>query len=192
MTSTKIFRWFALDMAIWACVPTLFLFAYVHYQDAPPDAVLPHYRLVLLSFLCLAVLRITLSQLILNRFVTQLAAASVTVLLLIILILYYSLVLVGLGSWGQVISYDLIASYATQIPDLADTLGISIFLAVCAILFGYALLLVAASVYIRRFDWTPHLARYLGGWRAIGIAAFGAAICDGNSEFYGRSRDQQR
>ncbi len=102
---------------------------------------MPHYRLVLLSFMCLAVLRITWSRLIPTRFGSQLAATTVTALLPTVAVFYYGLVLIGLCTRGQFISLNLIASYSTQLPDLADAIGISTPLTLSALIFGYSLLL---------------------------------------------------
>ena len=64
MVVTKIFRRLALDVVLWLCAPTLFLFAYVYFHGLPLTAALPHYRLVLLALLSLTLGRILLSRLI--------------------------------------------------------------------------------------------------------------------------------
>ncbi len=176
MVATKIFRRLALDVVLWLCAPTLFLFAYVFFHGSPLTAALPHYRLVLLALLSLTLGRIILFRLIWNEFGSQLAAAIITAFFLIVLLFYYGLVLIGLGSWGQVISVDLITSYATQLPDLAKTLGIPLFLAISALGLAYAFLFAAVLRYLKKFDWTLDLAPRLPGWRIAAISAFGAVI----------------
>jgi glucan phosphoethanolaminetransferase (alkaline phosphatase superfamily) len=148
----------------------------VFLHGAPLAAVLPHYRLVLLALLSLILSRIILSRLIWNQFGLQLAAAIIAAFFLFVVLFYYGLVLVGLGSWGQVASLDLIASYATQLPDLAETLEIPLLLAISTLAFVYALLFAAAWRYIKKFDWIFDLTPSLTGRRIPALSAFGAVI----------------
>lgn len=178
----KLCGWLALDLLAWGCIPSLFLFIYVRNHSAPIEAVLPHFRLVLLVFLTLALIRIILFHLIPGKFNSQFSASIIIAFALLLLVLYYSLVLVGLNSWGQVISVDLITSYLAQLPELAETLGISLFIATGLLGSVYVLLLVLVLAYVKRFDWTVLVGRSFGGWRLTGVFFLGAVV--NGSEYF--------
>jgi hypothetical protein len=89
--------------------------------------------------------------------------------------LYYLLVLTGLDAWGQVISWDLIWSYARQSPALADAVGISFAFSALALMLVLGLFAGFAWWYLQKVDWptkiveaTPRKILLLG---AVGITA---------------------
>ena len=95
------------------------------------------------------------------------------------MLVYYALVLVGLEYWGRVISWELVASYATQMPVLADTLGISLPLAVGAVALVFSAMLAAAWLYAGRFDWAPTVARRVSRpvlWVALPAATLAVTV----------------
>jgi glucan phosphoethanolaminetransferase (alkaline phosphatase superfamily) len=160
LSSRQLLGRLALDLAAWCCMPAAFLLLYVYGHSVPGDAVLPHLRLVILALLGLTLVRLVLAVLIASPRGLRLAASLVTSTLLAVMILYYALVLIGLQSWGRVVSWELIASYSPQVLKLADALAISIPLSAGLLALGYLALLAGAWTYLKRFDWTPYAARH--------------------------------
>lgn len=152
------------DIVAWYCVPAVFLFIYVNRYVGAADAVVPHLRLVTLMLLGLTLVRLILSLLIPGQTTVRLAASIAASALLAIMIVYYCLVLIGLDSWGRVISWELMASYSGQAFRLADALGISVPFAIAAAVLGYLGLLALVWIYLKYFDWTPLVKRIAPVW----------------------------
>ena len=152
------------DILVWFCLPVLFMILYVGHFGLSLEAVLPHFRLVLLGWLTVAVCRALLSVVFRAEGASRVACAFVTSLALLVLVSYYGAVLTGLQSWGQVISWELISSYAIQLPALADALGLSTALIGLAFLVLFGLVFAAVWTYVRWFDWTWPVKRHTSGW----------------------------
>src|SRR5262249_47376469 len=155
----------ALDIVLWAAAPSLFLFVYVGSYSAPLDSVLPHVRLVMCAFLGVTMMRLCMSRLISQKHGSLLAASIIIACALLLVCLYYGLVLIGLHSWAQVISYQLICSYAVQLPVLSEALGISLLVAASTVVVVVAVVMVTVRAYLRHFDWTVDFVRELSPWR---------------------------
>lgn len=158
MHTRYIFPRIGLDIAAWFALPAAFLFAYVTLFSAPSVGVLPHFYLVGLAFLALVTLRLAMFWMIPAQAWAQLAASLLTSAMLAVMIVYYCLVLIGIQSWGRVISWDLITSYSSQIPQLLDALEIPFFIAASGIALAYMSLLAATWFYLGKFDWTPRFS----------------------------------
>lgn len=172
MQTTRALLRLGLDAALWLCIPAGFLFLYVGRYAAPTDAVWPHLRVVGLALAAFALARIALAAPARTPSAHRLATAILAAALLMVMLGYYALVVIGLEFWGRVISWHLMASYAAQVPELAETLGVSLPLAGGAFaLIGLALL-AAGWFYAALLDWAPALARRISGpvlW--IGVPA---------------------
>jgi glucan phosphoethanolaminetransferase (alkaline phosphatase superfamily) len=168
----------ALDIALWCAAPAAFLLAYVCLYGAPGSAVLPHLRLILDALLAVALCRLVLAIL-LARAPRALRAASAVLLAAALtpLLLYYALVLVGLRSWGRVVSWELIASYGGQAFRFAEALGVPVPLALGALATGFLLALAAAWAYLGSFDWAPHAARSAPRGAVASALLLGSALC---------------
>jgi glucan phosphoethanolaminetransferase (alkaline phosphatase superfamily) len=168
-------RGLALDLLAWCCMPAAFLFVCVSRHLLPAEAVIPHLRLVMLPLLGLALLRLMLSAAGLGVGAVRLAAALAAAVLLTVMASYYVLVVIGLQSWGRVVSWDLITSYGAQAPMLADALEIPLLVVVAVIALVYAALFGAAWAYLRHFDWVPALRRAVAPWLStLMVCAAGA------------------
>lgn len=166
-----------LDIACWFGAPSIFLYAYVTHYFAPRDSISPHIYLISLIFVALITLRLSFNLVMADQAKARLAASLLTSFLVASIIIYYCLVLIGLESWGRVISWQLIASYFGQLPELLDTLGISFFLAVVALTLAYSALLTATWIYFYQFDWIPQFALTTTiRFRAV-ILSLGFLIC---------------
>jgi len=168
-------RGLAADLVAWFCIPAAFLAACVGRQLLPAEAVAPHLRLLLIPLLGFTLLRLLLAAAGLGARAARAASALAASLLLAAMLAYYLAVVIGLQSWGRVVSWDLITSYAAQLPMLAGALEISLPLVAAAALAAWLALLGAAWLYFGRFDWTA-------GFRRSASAAFLAVIvCAGGA-----------
>lgn len=177
MRATQLIKRVGMDVAVWCCIPSVFLFFYVHFHAISSDAIGPHLYLVLISLLSLTLIRLTLCRLIPGRRVAHTVTSCVISAVLMSMLLYYVLVLVGLGSWARVISWDLITSYTIQLPGLIDSLGFSVYLVSVLFAIGYAALTYATHAYIKRFDWVSLLLPEISGGGHLFIVTAGFAIC---------------
>ena len=143
-----------IEAVAWLCLPAAFLYVYVGHYAVPADAVLPHLRLIGLTLATFALARIAFVALARSPRAQRLGTAVLAATLFTILGLYYALALIGLEYWGRVISWELMKGYATHLPQLAETLGVSPSLAVAALALLYAALL-AITWFCTRLDWAP-------------------------------------
>src|SRR3712207_2608762 len=102
----------ALDTALWAIVPAVFLAIYVLREGAPSESVLPHLRLVLVLLAAVTLLRLLAACTIRHGRGRRAAVTALVSLVLGTMVGYYTLVLVGMQAWGRVVSWELIQSYA--------------------------------------------------------------------------------
>ena len=149
-----------LDVLAWQAMPAMFLFLYVSRNYLPAEAIVPHLRVALLALIALVTVRLGLA-LVLRPAGARVAAALAASLLLALMLAYYVLVLVGLQTWGRVVSWDLITSYGAQFLRLADALDLAAPVAIGVPILVYSGLSIAAWIYLGYFDWAPHLRRVL-------------------------------
>jgi glucan phosphoethanolaminetransferase (alkaline phosphatase superfamily) len=172
MQVTRVILRAALEAALWLVAPAAFLFVYVNHYAASADAVLPHLQLVGLMFAAFALARISLAALLRRPSTQRLATAVVGATVLLTMLLYYATVLISLEFWGRVISWPLITSYSARLPELAETLGVSLLLPAAALALAYIALLAVAWIYAGRVDWVPDAARATpGSILAVGVPA---------------------
>jgi glucan phosphoethanolaminetransferase (alkaline phosphatase superfamily) len=114
----------------YACLLVLvgiFLLIYVQILKAPISAVLPHLCLISAIWLAHLLLRLLLSSVMPLAWSVAMSSLLLT-LASSLLISYYLLVLIGMSTWGRVITWPLIAAYAQQLPALSEALNVSIFI----------------------------------------------------------------
>ena len=172
----SILRALALDALAWYAAPAAFLWIYVQRHLAPADAVVPHLRMVFVPLVALAVFRLMLAALASPR-LARLASALVASALLGVMLAYYLLLLIGLQSWGRVISWELITGYAGQAGSFADALGISVPLVLGAAAVAYLALCAAAWAYFGRVDWARPVASRLSRPLLAAMVLAGVAVC---------------
>jgi glucan phosphoethanolaminetransferase (alkaline phosphatase superfamily) len=176
-TSASLLRRIATDLAVWFLAPAVFLLVYVFYCGIPSTAVLPHLHLVLISYVSLAIVRITLHVSVPGERAAKWISALVMASAIAIMLAYYALVIIGLQTWGRVISWDLITSYGRQVVPLADALGISLVVVLGIVLFAYGLLLAAIAAYLKRCDFTPRIRDCLSAPALSALLGGTAIIC---------------
>jgi hypothetical protein len=166
-----------LDVLAWQAMPALFLFLYVSRNYLPAEAVGPHLRVVWLALMGLVAVRLGIALSGLRPAAARTAAALAASLLLALMLAYYVLVLVGLQTWGRVVSWDLIAGYGGQFLRLADALGLAAPVAIGLPILVYAGLFMAAWIYLGYFDWGPPLRRALSTRLIAFMMLAAGAVC---------------
>jgi glucan phosphoethanolaminetransferase (alkaline phosphatase superfamily) len=163
-------RRIAADTALWYSLPCAFLVAYVGILGQPVSAVMPHVAVMALPFALLLILRLLLS-LSLPQGRVQLALSSLVLALFVgTALTYYVLVLISVGYWGGVASWNAIPTFFRQAPDLADAIGIPRVLVIAGAVALMTALVAACRLYLKRADWTMDLGRS-GRVKAIGVSA---------------------
>ncbi|HYH40887.1 MAG TPA: hypothetical protein VD867_02800, partial [Burkholderiales bacterium] len=163
-----------LDLGLWLVAPFVFLVLYSRASSAGADAALAHLRLVLAAWAGLALLRLAVAYFVPGARLARAIVAFVVALAITTTLFYYTAVLIGLQSWGRVISWDLIRSYAIQAPALADALGVSFHAAVAALAMAFAVVFAAAWMYAGRFGWITRISRRLAPRMVILVLVGGA------------------
>jgi glucan phosphoethanolaminetransferase (alkaline phosphatase superfamily) len=157
-------RRLAIDLLLWCCVPAAFIAIYILRYHVSSSVIIPHFRVVLAAWVFIVAIRLLVARLAFRESASQVISSGVLSLALMVAFAYYGVVLVGMDSWGQVISWDLIRSYTAQAPELADALDMSMFGAGAAIAVVYVLLLAAVWFLLRRYDWVWQFTRSTRPW----------------------------
>src|SRR4051812_21071029 len=153
----RLLRAICFEFLGWYAAPAAFLAIYVARYGASIDCIPAHVRVVLLPFLALAFVRLAIARSVPTK-VGTIVAAGIASFLLGGMLAYYGLVLLGLEAWGRVVSWDLIATYAGQLPMLTDAVGLPLGVCIAAVVFAYLALVLVFAIYLRRYDWPRALA----------------------------------
>jgi arylsulfatase A-like enzyme len=150
-------RTLCLELLGWNAAVAAFLAVYVTRYGAPVEAVAAHLRVMLLPLLGLTLIRLAIARILPAEW-ARFAIAALAAWLIGALLSYYAVVLLGLEAWGRVISWDLIAGYAGQLPMLVDALGLSLSACVAGVVSAYLAMAALLWLYLRRHDWAGMLA----------------------------------
>src|ERR1700674_136763 len=131
----------AIEAAAWYATAGAFLAFYVGRAGAPAASIAAHLHIVTDFVIALACVRIALCAMGLPRPFFRVVSSILLLVPFATLLLYYCLVLVGVRSWGRVVTWDMIASYLPQTSLLLDASGISMPAVVAAIVLVCAALL---------------------------------------------------
>jgi glucan phosphoethanolaminetransferase (alkaline phosphatase superfamily) len=174
--ATSIARRAALDAMLWYCVPAAFMAIYIRGFSLPADALVPHFLIVTMPLAAFVLIRLTVGRLAASNAVRTAICATLLAVLLSAMLLYYALVIAGLQSWGGVISWNVIPSYARQAPTYVATLGFAPWLAAAVAVIVFAALVAACWKYLHRFDWTAAAARSMSGKVLVALLLCGAGV----------------
>jgi glucan phosphoethanolaminetransferase (alkaline phosphatase superfamily) len=166
----------ALDVTLWYVIPAVFMLLYVGQHLERGSSVLPHAIVVTIPLLSLFIVRIVLSRQIGSVAVNRLLTTLITATLLASLVLYYSIVLVGLHSWGGVVALNVVPTFFAQASVLTDTLHISLLFVALLLAICFVGLIFACWVYLKHFDWTQELTQRISGWTIAALVFFGSGI----------------
>lgn len=143
-----------LDVALWYCLPVAFGVAYALGPSGSVGGSLLHLLVIALPLIAILLARLILSRSIPHATLARIASTAITGSVLVALVMYYALVIVGLSSWRAVISWDVIPSFLTQIPVIAEVIGFPRFGVFFLVALFCAAVFVLTWKYLRRFDWT--------------------------------------
>lgn len=150
-----------IEALIWYGLGAGFLLAYSAMQPVETKAVVTHFSLLTIFCGYVACTRFTVWPLVPGRRGAAVLNALTVTVVLTGLIAYYTVVLVGLRSWGRVVTWRLIETYIGDSASLLQALGISPIIAYG----GAALLLLgvgsALAWALVRVDWTYDLSQRL-------------------------------
>jgi len=158
-----------IELLIWLCLSGSFLFVYIHRFEGSTQAILPHLSLVLNVVLVCASLRLFVWRFFPRRPIASWAAAVVLGSFVFLLMAYYALVLLGLASWGRIISWRLVSTYFGQATDLIRTFGISPLLVWSTLAVTVVAIVLVARWLQGRFAWTRPLAEALSRPAAFSV-----------------------
>lgn len=164
----------ALDTLLWYCGPAAFMAIYILGFALPLDALAPHLLIMAIPLAALALSRLTIARIVPSQSLRAWLSALLVAVAISAMIVYYCLVIVSLRSWGGVITWNVIPSYARQAPAYAETLGVPPVLAAAVAILMYLALVGLCRKYLQRFDWASATAR-----RASGIT-LSAALLSGS------------
>jgi len=139
------------EAIIWYTLPLLFLALYIGYYHNPLSGVVDH--LYAITFFALTTFLVTRCF---YRFIPSKTAALVLSsilygLILFSLFVYYCLVIIGLKSWGKVITEELIVSYAAQSQQMCDAIGFPFALLLSILIASYLFIILASYFALKKF-----------------------------------------
>jgi glucan phosphoethanolaminetransferase (alkaline phosphatase superfamily) len=169
------------DVCLWLSLPTVFLRAYYRHTLSG-EAIVPHLRLSVALLLALVSLRLLGFLLLRNERARRAVTSVAMALVFAVVASYYALVIIGLESWGRVISWELISSYGYQAAQLADVLGVSLAFVVLAAIAAFAILVAGFWIYIAKADWIPVLGKRAS--RALSVFYLASAAVVAVIEIY--------
>lgn len=161
------------DIAVWYCLPGVFLVAYVGFLRQAGSAVVPHIIAMALPFAVLGTLRLVISRSIPNTGLRLATSSLLFASFVAATLTYYVLVVISVGYWGGVVSWTAIPTFFRQAPDIIDAVGLPRVAAGAGAVALLAALVAAFWFYLKRFDWTMSLER--SGWLKA-VCSF-AALC---------------
>lgn len=137
------------ELLIWCLFPILFLCIYISKSHAPIDAVTAHLYVVAL----MATFTLTFSALVFKILPKKIASTTITIVygsIFYTVLIYYFLVIIGINSWGKVITVELIQSYARHPQQLCESIGLSYGFSLGALIFGYVFAIAAFHLLFKR------------------------------------------
>lgn len=149
----------SLEGLVWFGSAAVFLWAYSDLSGSASTAVWHHLRLLGAVLTLLFVIRIVLWRHLRIEALARWLGSSLGALLLAILWSYYSLVIAGLHSWGRVVSWPLISTYAAQWESLVISQGVApntVVAILCTVLVGLTAVIAVGPA---RRDWAASVAR---------------------------------
>ena len=162
------------EFFLWGVFPLSFLFLYVGLLDAPVSIVLPHIKIVCVIWLGFIGARLLVWRFFRDSSLQKMLAALLFLLPPLLLLIWYACVLIGLVSWGRIITWSMLKVYLLQGEYLFEVLGFSKWLgvALAVLLVGFFL---TVYVFLRRIDVSLFLSRRLSFLGLSSISLLGIA-----------------
>ncbi len=136
-----------------AALSGMFLTLYVQVSGAPVGAIATHLAVLAQAALFVLGLRLFLTAWLGTGRLVAVAGASVSVPAVMLLGLFYLATIVGLRTWNRVPSVEMMAAYVAHSPDLAQALGISLWMVLSLVVAVFVLSWWITYHQILRNDW---------------------------------------
>jgi glucan phosphoethanolaminetransferase (alkaline phosphatase superfamily) len=134
------FRKLMVKAIFWYALPAVFLTLYVGMHHGSQDSVLAHIYILTLLFAAVALVESYIKLLLRPRSLALLFIAFMHSAIFFSLTAYYSLVIVGLRSWGKVITTELMVSYWRHAEQLFSAIGMPYHLTLVALIAIFSLI----------------------------------------------------
>lgn len=134
-------------IGLWYAIPLVFLSIYTYRFNNSAQAALLHLYIISLTFGLAAIAKITIKKCVRNVKISAVLSSAIYSGILFSMVIYYSLVVIGLLTWGRVITEELIISYFNQAPQFFDAMGLSYLTAKAIIIAGYAITFISHYLY---------------------------------------------
>lgn len=145
ISSADVITFLAKELLLWFTLPLLFLWFYIHHYHQPAQAGIEHLQLIGLIFFWAVSLKLLTYCIFRSNKEIRLINTSIYASILVMLAIYYLLVIVGLKSWGKVISIELISSYLMHLEDFLASINtpylLFIVTVICFYLIAFCLIL---------------------------------------------------
>lgn len=141
----------AREVIIWYTLPVLFLAFYVGNYQNSTRIIVDHLYAITLFALTAFLLSIFIQRVFKRETIALILSSVIYGSSIFFLAAYYTLVLIGLKSWGRVISEELIVSYAEQSQQLCEAIGIPFSLLLLVLITLYLLVVFAFFVVLKKF-----------------------------------------
>lgn len=156
-----------IEFFLWGGIPLVFLFLYIGLLDAPVSVFFPHLKVVCAIWLGVIGARLLVWRFFMDSSLQRALAILLFLLPPLLLSAWYVCVLIGLVSWGRIITWPMLKIYLLQGEYLFDVLGFSKWLGVSAfvLLAGFFFI---GYVFLRKIDVSLFLSRRLS---ALGLSS---------------------
>jgi glucan phosphoethanolaminetransferase (alkaline phosphatase superfamily) len=144
----------------WLLPSAAFLYLYVAHFGANSQSIPAHLSLLLSVALLTIGIRLVLWRLLPSSAARWLASLLICSTIVVIA-MYYLVVLVGLQSWGRVVTTHLVANYLPQIPDLLRANGLPAAVSIAIAIGIFVLVVIMAGLATTSKNWIGVAARHL-------------------------------
>lgn len=141
------------EFVFWYSAPILFAGFYIWNYANPISSGGMHLYAISLIVSATLLLRALIDQIIHDRKIAALISSGLYASVLSSIFIYYALVIIGLESWGRVITEELIVSYASQAPAFSTALGLSYKLIIATLIGTYLIIWIICYFFISKFNW---------------------------------------
>lgn len=168
------------ELILWLLPTSAFLYVYVTRFDAPLASIPHHLILVGLMTSGIILIRAINSHYFSNSAIARHTSGLILSTALLLLTIYYSLVIIGLESWGKVPSWRLLETYLFQVVPLLESMGMPANAILTIAILCFIIISGGAAKYLSHQDWV-HLAAPLINRRIKIILLFGFTLAAGIS-----------
>ncbi len=149
---------FAIDTALWFSLTCVFLFLMSQRFSANEQIIGPHLLLASILLFTVQSLRLLIASALPAKF--RCSSSFIFSASLLAISALYGLILLGLATWGKVISARMALEYLANIKGLLTAVGISPLTAASMLLAILTTIAVPIGIYSKKFNWTQSACSY--------------------------------